>query len=364
MNALSVLVKPVSSRCNIDCKYCFYKDEDCLRGDHSVTAMSEDTLELLVKRLFECATQRVSVVFQGGEPTLAGLDFFKKFIALAEEYNKNNIAVELSLQTNGILLDEGWCRFLNQHNFLVGLSFDGCPRVNDFNRVTYGGEGVSSRVSAAIRMLQKFNVEYNVLMVVTAQSSAYAKECYRYLNDSGVKYLQLIPVLDPYCGEKQGYSLTGAQFGKFLCDIFDLWHADFVRRRELRITYFENIITKLAGGFTPVCSMNGMCCIETVVEADGSVYPCDFYAADEWKLGNIHESDIPSLIFSRRASEFVSGSVHSDGGCAKCPYFGLCMGSCQRYRRGDGAGRHCAGYRIFFRHALPILQNIARSVQV
>lgn len=364
MKELSVLVKPASSACNIDCKYCFYKDEDKLRRSHEAARMSDAVLETLVMRLFEHTERRVSVVFQGGEPTLMGLPFYEKFMRLVHRYNKNHIRIELSIQTNGILLDESWCAFLRDNQFLVGLSFDGCPPVSDANRVTYQGGGTSTQAVRAIRLLQRFGVEYNVLMVVTRQSAARATECYRYLQGIGVQYLQVIPVLDPYCGEKKEFSLGVEDLGRFLCGLFDVWYEDFIRQREVRVTYFENIIYKLMGKPLTMCSMNGQCCIETVVEADGSVYPCDFYVSDEWKLGDLCKGDLPSLIFSEKAADFIAASVHVKDECSACPYFGLCIGACRRYRhaQSEAVGSYCAGYRSFFRHSLARMQEIAAKI--
>lgn len=365
MNTLSVLLKPASSGCNIDCKYCFYKDEDKLRKTHAVKRMDDSTLETCIKRIFECTTRRVSVVFQGGEPTLTGLPFYRKFIDFVRLYNRNHIEVEFSIQTNGILLDEKWCAFLKENNFLVGLSFDGCPAVSDANRVTYKGKGVSQEVVRAIRLLQRYGVEYNVLMVVTHQSAYRAKECYDYLKSIGVGYLQIIPVLDPYAAAKKEYSLSGDDLGHFLCALFDIWYADFICQREVRITYFENIVYKLMGNTFTMCSMNGQCCIETVIEADGSVYPCDFYVSDEWKLGNIRDSDIPSMIFSDKAKSFIADSVHLGDTCGACPYFGLCIGSCHRYRlEEDGSyrNRYCSAFKAFFGHSIARMKDIAATM--
>lgn len=366
MRELSVLLKPASSRCNIACKYCFYRDEDTLRKDHSVEQMDDEMLEILVKRLFEHTSNCVRVVFQGGEPTLMGLPFYEKFIRLARIYNRNNIQLELSIQTNGVLLDEKWCVFLKNNGFLVGLSFDGSPKVNDANRVSYQGNGISGQTLQALRLLQRFNVDYNVLMVITKQSALHAKECYNYLKSVGVQYLQTIPVLDCFDGVKKEYSLTSADLKQFLCDLFDVWYKDFLCQQEVRITFFENVIYKLMGNFFTMCSMNGYCCIETVIEADGSVYPCDFYVSDEWKLGNILENDLQSMIFSEKANMFIVESIHTEDSCSDCPYFGLCIGACHRYRHGaDGSliNRYCHAYRSFFDYSFSRMKDIANKME-
>lgn len=366
MNSLSVLVKPASSACNMDCRYCFYKDEDKLRKNHAVKTMNSVTLEVMTRRLFEYTADRVGIVFQGGEPTLAGLDFFKNFMRFVRLYNRNNIKVDFSLQTNGLLLHEEWCDFLKENNFLVGLSFDGCPDVNDSNRVMYDGAGSSDQIVRTIRLLQRFNVDYNVLMVVTHQSAPHAKRCYEYLKGLGIQFLQVIPALDPYDGQGKEYSLSAEDLSMFLCDLFDVWYNDFIVQREVRVTYFENVIYKLMGNNFTMCSMNGRCSIETVIEADGSVYPCDFYVSDEWRLGNIMTEDIPSLIFSEKSKDFIAESIHIGDRCCDCSYFGLCIGSCRRYCHGEateGLGRYCSAFRSFFEHSLPRMRTIAENMR-
>ncbi len=324
--------------------------------------MDDETLEIFTKRLFEDSPEEISVVFQGGEPTLMGIPFYEKFMQYACRYNRCGAALDISIQTNGILLDDKWCEFCRRNNILVGLSFDGCPEVNDANRVAYDGTGVSSQAVRAIRLMQKHGVEFNVLMVVTKQAASRPKECYEYLKSIGVQYLQIIPALDPFGQGNLDFSLTGEGLGRFLCGLFDAWYADFIRQRGLRVTYFENIIYKLMGNFFTMCSMNGRCCIETVVEADGSVYPCDFYVSDEWKLGNIREQDFKSMIFSDKAKSYVRGSVHRGDACSSCPYFGLCIGSCRRYRDGRDGGRFCTAFKTFFDRSIYRMRELAQRL--
>lgn len=364
MKNLSLLIKPVSSKCNIDCKYCFYKDEDKLRRGGCFDSMSAQTLEILVKRAFESATEQVDFVFQGGEPTLMGLDFYVDFIRLVAKYNVNRIKATYNLQTNGILIDDDWCDFLKKHDFLVGLSMDGDIEINDKNRVDYKGRGTGDHALKAINLMNKHGVQFNVLCVVTKNNFDKAKECYGFFKKIGVSYLQIIPALDPAgkAQEEDNKLLTAAQLETFLIDLFDVWIADFYGQNELRVTYFENIIVKMLNRWVGLCSMNGQCMIENVVESNGNVYPCDFYCTDEYLLGNIYDSDFTTLTFSPKAVHFVEQSKNINLQCKQCEYCGICLGGCKRYQMKDFnvyRNYFCPSYKKFFKHSYNTFLRIA-----
>lgn len=367
MRDLSVLVKPSSHLCNIDCKYCFYKDEAKLRSGDNALLMHAETLELLVKRAFEFADGTVTFVFQGGEPTLMGLEFYQRFVEYVGRYNTRGAKTEFNLQTNGVLLDETWCAFLRKHSFLVGLSFDGSPAVHDAFRVDRAGQNTSAQAVRAIQLMQRAGVEHNILMVLTREAAGRMGECYRYLKKLGVEYLQIIPVLDPY-GEKggrQSYSLSPEELERALIQLFDLWYADFLCRKEIRITYFENIIYKMMGNAHNSCAMNGICALEMVVESDGSVYPCDFYVTDSWKLGELKDKSFLEMLQSQTAADFLRQGMAAATHCRDCRWRGLCQASCRRYRQGE-SGRHenryCSAYQGFFEYAGPKMAAVAAAL--
>lgn len=363
MQNLSVLVKPSSDRCNINCKYCFYKDEAKYWPCHSQAMMTGEVLETLVRRAFAFADGTVSFVFQGGEPTLMGLDFYRTFFALTERYNTRGCTLEVSIQTNGVLLDEEWLLFLREHHVLVGLSFDGLPQVHDKYRVDNSGSGTSEAALRAIRSMERMGVEFNVLMVVTRDLARRVRECYRFLKGLGVQYAQIIPALDPLGADKcsQGYSLSRSALETFLIQLFDLWYDDFLHNKALRITYFENIVYKMAGHPFQNCAMSGMCALEMVVESDGAVYPCDFYVAPEWEMGNLRDMGFRELIATGTAARFLAGSMEVGRGCRGCQWRGLCYGSCRRYqmkRGGQYENYYCPAYRAFFDHAGGKLEHL------
>lgn len=367
MRNLSVLIKPSSSSCNIDCKYCFYKDEDKLREKRNIQLMDIETMEVIVRKAFEFADGKIIFVFQGGEPTLMGITFYEKFIEFVNRYNENDTDTEFSIQTNGLLIDEKWCLFFKKHKFLVGISFDGTPRIHDIYRVNYEGVGTSHGVIYAIRNMQKLGVEYNVLMVITHDSVSSVRECYEFLKKLGVSYLQIIFALDPYGEGKcsQPYSISKKDLELFLISLFDIWYKDFVRNQEVRVTYFENIIYKMMGNAHSQCAMNGMCSIEMVIESDGNVYPCDFYVADQWNLGNLHETSFESILHSQTAAYFLEESIGIGNKCRTCEWSGLCQGACRRYQLcsdGQYENYYCDAYKAFFKHAHQRMLRIAKAI--
>ena len=367
MRNLSVLVKPSSHLCNIACQYCFYRDAKKLRQGDNRTLMSEDTLETLVRRAFAFADGTVTFVFQGGEPTLMGIDFYRTFLSLAEQYNTKGCVMKVSIQTNGVLLDEAWLTLLREHHVLVGLSFDGLPQVHDKYRVDRQGTGTSEAALRAIRAMQRAGVEFNVLMVVTRDLARRPRECYRFLKSLGVKYAQIIPALDPYGADKcsQGYSLSRSALQSFLVRLFDMWYDDFLHHKALCITYFENIVYKMMGKPFQNCAMSGMCALEMVVEADGTVYPCDFYVSDEWEMGNLRDKSFEELIASQTASRFLTESVSVGTRCRGCQWLGLCYGSCRRYQLKSGGtyeNYYCESYRAFFDHAGGKMKQLADAL--
>lgn len=315
--------------------------------------MSEETLELLVQRAFEFADGTVAFVFQGGEPTLMGIDFYRTFFALVERYNIRKCTVEVSIQTNGIFLDEEWFLFLRKRHVLVGLSFDGVPQIHDRYRVTEQGEGTSGAAIRAIYDMKRLGVEFNVLIVVTRDLACKARECYQFLKRLGVRYAQIIPALDPCGSDKcsQDYSLSRAAWEEFLIQLFDMWYGDFLRGRGVCITYFENIVYKMTGHPFLNCAMSGRCALQMVVESDGRVFPCDFYVSPEWEMGNLKDAGFDVLISAPNAGRFLAESVEVGNNCRECRWRGLCYGSCRRYQMKQG-GRYenyyCPAYRAFF----------------
>lgn len=334
MPPLTLLIKPASSNCNLSCRYCFYDSLTNKRVCKSYGMMTQQTLEILVKRAFEYATEYCNFNFQGGEPTLIGLDFYIELIRLQKKYNVHNIAVANAIQTNATLITPQMAQFFYENDFLVGVSLDGTKDINDINRVTHDGNGTFTAVKKGIGLLDKYNVKYNVLSVVSKASVKKADSIYSYFAKCGFKYLQFIPCIDEFDSEfgSAVYSVTPEEYGDFLIILFNRWYKDIIENRYVSIRYFDNLVGILMGHPPEECGMSGRCSVQCVIEANLNMYPCDFYARDEWLLGNLNESDFGTVLGCEKANEFVKGSCYVDDECKNCRYVFLCRGGCRRYK--------------------------------
>lgn len=367
MPAINIMLKPASGLCNLRCKYCFYADEASKRGTASYGMMREDTLEAILRRTLAFAEGQCTIMFQGGEPTLAGLPFYRKVLELEEKWNVNHVRIDHSIQTNGILIDEEWAAFLGQHHFLVGISLDGSRQVHDENRIGPDGKGTFAKVNRAISLLKKHNVDFNVLTVVTHQTAPHIRNIYGFFARNGIDYQQYIPCLDPLDETPggQSYSLTTQDYAAFLKDLFDCWYEEARQGRLRFVRYFIGLMNLLTGNPPGACEMNGVCSRQFVVEADGSVYPCDFYMLDEWRLGNLVTDSFEALEQRRQELQFIQQSQPKPEQCKSCKWAYLCRGGCRRDRLVESDGslgplRHCQAYQEFIEYAYPRLMQLVR----
>ena len=371
MQSISVMIKPSSGNCNMRCKYCFYYDEMDKREQSLYGYMSEETLKNVIRKTMLQTERQITYAFQGGEPTLRGLDFFRKVVELEKQYNHNHIQVNNALQTNGYGLDEEWCKFLKENHFLVGVSVDGTQTLHDTYRRSAGAhEPTYDRVTANIALLDKYGVDYNILTVVTEDMTASAKEIYESYQKRGWNFQQYIECLDPlgeaFC--KSPYSLTPKSYGVFLTELFELWYRDLQKGKQPYIRRFENYIVILAGYPAEACDQRGECGIQFVVEADGSAYPCDFYMLDEYRLGNFNTDRLPEMNEKRQEIGFIERSHKVAAKCKSCPYYEICRDGCQRSREylpeEDAYISHfCEGYQYFFAHCLDRMKEIAAGMR-
>jgi len=365
MPPVNILIKPASSLCNMRCKYCFYADVSENRETRSYGMMTLDTLEQLVKRTFAYATGYAGFAFQGGEPTLVGLDFYKKLLELQETYNTKHIRVFNSIQTNGYAIDAEWAEFFAKHQFLVGLSMDGTKEAHDSLRLDASGNGTFDRIRKTAELFAKKGVQFNILCVVNNFVARYPQKVYEQLKK--YKYMQFIPCLDAFDQTPTAYSLTPERYATFLRQTFDLYYRDFMSGNYVSVRNFDNYVNILMGRPPESCAMNGCCTCYFVVEGDGSVYPCDFYVLDEWKLGNIFDKTLDEMIRSEPAQEFVEQSKYVSEACKSCRYYRICRGGCRREREPfvdghPGLNRHCKCYTAFFDNSIPKLMEIARHL--
>ena len=369
MQPLNVMIKPSSGNCNMKCDYCFYCDEMENRKQQLYGFMTEETLKNVIRKTMLCAGGHISYAFQGGDPLLRGKEFFEKVIEYQKRYNKNCITVANALQTNGYLIDDDWCRFFKENNFLIGVSVDGTREIHDCYRHSKSGEDTYDRIENNIRLLDKYGVDYNILTVVTDKIAKNIKEIYFDYEKHGWRYQQYIECLDPM-GEEYGmkpYSLKPEVFGQYMTELFELWYEDWKRGRQPYIRKFENYIGILAGYYPESCEQRGICGMQTVVEADGSVYPCDFYMLDEYYLGNFNKDRLMDIDKKRTEIGFIERSKMISEECKVCKYYKVCRGGCQRskeYHTYETGYRSyfCEGYKIFFKNCLDKMMEMARSL--
>jgi uncharacterized protein len=369
MPPIQLLIKPASGSCNLRCKYCFYHDEMQNREKQNYGFMSLETLEEIVKKTLTYSEHQCDFIFQGGEPTLVGLDFYKKLLEFEHKYNIHNVKVMNSIQTNGYQLGEEWAEFFAANNFLVGVSLDGIKYTHDAYRENSMGTGSFGEIMKTLELFDKKGVDYNILTVVNRRTAERITRIYEFYKKNNWKYQQYIACLDPL-GEPKGsreYSLTPEIYGEFLVNLFDLWYLDLCKGEQPYIRQFENYISLLMGYPPESCDMKGCCSIQHVVEADGSVYPCDFYVMDEYKIGNFLKDSIEEMGNRGLESEFVEASLNRPEECKTCKYAYLCRGGCRRNRQIDEAGHlglnyFCSSYKYFFDKTHTRMEEISRQL--
>lgn len=352
------------------CKYCFYEDESEHRMTKSMGMMSTDTADQLIGRVFDCAQaqDQVTFAFQGGEPTLVGKDFYRHFLQQVQEKNHKGVSVHYAIQTNGYSLDEEWVELLQQGNFLVGVSVDGEKTIHDTHRVDAAGKGTWNKVTKSVQKLLAAQVPVNLLCVVTKACARSPQKVYRSLKKLGTPYIQTIACLDPMEQPRGSmpYSLLPQEYGSFLCGLFDLWYQDLKQDNYVSVRLFEDLV-HLALGLPPTtCASAGFCGPYYVVEGDGSVYPCDFFVLDEWKMGNVHTHTLEQLSNCREAQTFLQEGRQIPQECHSCNFRTLCAGGCKRdwVHTEDGVHNYyCQAFRMLFDHAGSRIAEIAGDVR-
>ncbi|RME43341.1 MAG: anaerobic sulfatase maturase [Chloroflexi bacterium] len=381
-SAFHVLAKPTGAICNLDCRYCFFLSKEMLYPD-SDFRMPEEVLEAYIRQLIEAhSAPEVIIAWQGGEPTLMGLEFFRRAVRYAEKYRKPGQRIRHSLQTNGTRLDDAWCAFFKDHDFLVGISIDGPRELHDAYRVDKGGRGSFGRVLEGYELLRKHAVDVNILCTVHAANQRYPLEVYRFFRDElGARFLQFIPIVERvsdalapavaegWSGGKRGgrpfyrqagdrvteRSVGAEQYGRFLTTVFDEWVRQDVGRVFVQI--FDVALGAWYGAPPSLCVFSPTCGNALALEHNGDLYACDHYVEPEYLLGNILETPMMELVASPRQRKF--GQEKVDGlprYCRACDVRFVCHGGCPKNRfvqtpdGESGLNYLCAGYRLFFRH--------------
>ena len=365
--AFHLLAKPSGAACNLDCAYCFFLDKEQLYPG-SQFRMSEEVLEQYIRQLIEShRTDQVTVAWQGGEPTLMGLNFFRQAIALQDKYRRPGMTFLNTLQTNGTLLDDEWCEFFKEHDFLIGLSIDGPRELHDVYRVDKRGKPTFDKVMRGLRLLQKHKVEYNLLATVNRVTADYPLEVYRFLRDeAGTDWIQFIPVVERINEDgltlyQEGSTVSDRsvlpeQFGRFLSTIFDEWvHHDVGR---IYVQTFEAAVRNWLGmSSSGMCVFNKTCGQGLAIEHNGDLYSCDHFVEPNYLLGNIQDDPMIEMVASDQQIKFGQDKLDSlPQYCRDCDVRFACHGECPKNRflttpDGEpGLNYLCAGFKHFFHH--------------
>jgi uncharacterized protein len=392
-----VMAKPIGPTCNLNCDYCYYLSKAGLLDAGVESRMSDELLETFIRQYIERQNHK-EIIFswQGGEPTLLGLDFFKKVVALEQKYCPPHKRVENDLQTNGTLLDDEWCEFLTANDFLVGLSIDGPQHLHDAYRQDAAGNGSFTRVMQGVRLLKKHGTRFAALCCVNRKTGQHPLEVYRFLRDQvGAQRIQFIPIVEPkvfrdtapqrWPAESQPMLGSSAarpgtpdsvvedwcvdpdDFGDFLCSIFGEWH-----RRDLGkiyVHYFDACVETWMGRVNPLCTLAPMCGKGLAIEHDGTVYACDHYVYPEYARGNIMDTPADQLVFTPEQELFGKGKEGTlPAYCRSCEYLFACFGECPKNRflrtpEGEpGLNYLCSGWKRFFKYIDEPVRNIIRRM--
>jgi uncharacterized protein len=361
--AFHIMAKPTGAACNLNCDYCFFlKKEKLYPGSNF--RMPDDVHEAYIRQLLEAHTvPEVTIAWQGGEPTLMGLDFFRRSVELQKKYQKPGTRIENTFQTNGILLDDEWCRFFNENSFLIGLSLDGPKELHDAYRKDKGGRGTFDRVVRAARSLQKHKVEFNILCTVNSKNADHPLDVYRFFRDDlDAHYIQFIPIVerDNESGFQEGNTVTDRsvrpdRWGRFLMEIFDEWV-----KRDVGRTFVLNIDGALAGWLDmagTICIFGPTCGLGMALEHNGDLYSCDHFVEPDYHLGNILRTPMIELAASEQQRRFGEDKKDTlPRYCRECEVLFVCNGECPKNRFVEtpdgepGLNYLCEGYKAFFKH--------------
>jgi uncharacterized protein len=361
--AFHLMTKPRGAICNLDCKYCYFLSKERLYPGSNFR-MSETLLEEYTRQFIDAQrVPEVTFAWQGGEPTLMGLDFYRQAISYQQKHKKPGMQIYNTLQTNAVTLDDAWCQFFAEHDFLIGVSLDGPQPLHDAYRVDKGGAPTFDRVMGGIRLLQQHGVEFNILTTVHAANADYPLDIYRFMRDEvGTNFMQFIPIVerDNDTGYQEGYTVTersvGAeQYGQFLISIFDEWVRQDVGRVFVQI--FDVALAAWTGNSPGLCIFEETCGTALEMEHNGDVYSCDHYVEPAYKLGNITNIPLSEIVVMEKQRDF--GLAKRDtlpDYCLQCDVRFVCNGGCPKNRiintpTGDpGLNYLCAGYKAFFTH--------------
>ncbi|MDR1637765.1 MAG: SPASM domain-containing protein [Treponema sp.] len=366
MKRLSLLIKPASSLCNMRCRYCFYSDVGEHRQTLSYGIMEHRTVTQIINNISKDLDDKdeITIAFQGGEPTLAGLNWFENFVSCFASCVKEEVKVNYALQTNGILIDGAWAEFLRKNNFLVGLSIDGNAKIHNSNRLDSSGRGTFEACMQTKVLLEKSRVEYNVLCVLTNELAAEPDKVWNFILNEKIRYIQFIPCMEGL-DEEEGspFALRPPRFANFYSRLYYWWVKQLEKGNYISVKLFDDTANFFFRGIPSACGINGQCYSQYVVEADGSVYPCDFYVLDDYNTGNLTGQTLRRIFDSPRMQDFLREKRELPRICLSCSYLKMCGGGCKRMRNVVyyGTKGSVCGYKMFLDKCLGPLEYTVKK---
>ncbi|OHB59802.1 MAG: anaerobic sulfatase maturase [Planctomycetes bacterium RBG_13_44_8b] len=371
MQPFNLLIKPSGADCNLDCKYCFYKHKSQQKGREQ-QRMSERVLRRLVEDYMRLGFSPAVFIWQGGEPTLIGLDFYKKVVELQKNIGTDGQEVANCLQTNAILLNDEWCQFLHENKFLVGISLDGPREFHDYYRLDHAGLGTFDRVMKAVEKCKEHKVEFNALTLLNNRNVEHPEELFDFFVENDIEYLQFIPCIEinPASGRAEDFSITPQQYGEFLCRLFDRWYNHGPQNQRIRD--FDSILSYCITREHTICTFGKRCSQYVVIEHTGDVFCCDFFVEPKWRLGNIFKSPIEKLAAGDKKQTFARDKLNLGDKCLLCRHLSVCRGGCVKDRIlldehrvssiKDRESYFCESYKRFFDYTMPRFMQIAAKL--
>lgn len=378
-----LMAKPTSYQCNLACSYCFYQGKTLgvLKDTQPTPYMSDEVLQQYIQKYIAInPAQEIEFSWQGGEPTMAGIDFYRRALELQRKFSLGK-TITNTIQTNGVLINDDWALFFAENKFLVGISVDGPAYLYDSYRRSHSGKSVFHKVLNAVNLLKKYQVEFNILAVVNNETVKHPLEVYLFLTQElGAQFLQFIPVVEQTSLEDQTgelvaaqtnkqtrltpWSISGEEWGSFTNTLFDYWVRHDVGR--VFIQFFENMLAVWLGQPSAMCAMRSTCGMNLVIEQNGDIYSCDHYVFPEYKLGNVLTESLDKIVYSEKQFKFGTGKNKLSAECLNCEYGFVCQGGCPKQRihwQGEQWHNHlCTGYKAIFQHVDPYMEYMVQQL--
>ena len=364
------MFKTVSESCNLSCEYCYYSRKHGNRD--SVSGMDPRILETFIEDYMRKTKGTAAFVWQGGEPLLAGLNFFEHAVYLEAKYAPNNTMISNSIQTNGTLINNQWAEFFKDYNFFVGVSVDGPAAIHDSRRVTANGMGSFKKAMKGIQILEEYGVEYNILTVLHRGNIDKADQLMNFYEENSFQWIQFLPAMKFHSQSTEDfgeYEITSEEYANFLCYVFDRWYDEALRHDNLNysIRFIDSVLSTYLNEDPTYCVINQKCSDTIIVEQNGDVYPCDFYMSEKWKMGNISIDSIDQLLRSGSYERFRNLKSNLSEKCQNCKWKNKCYGGCPRNKKSEehkpDVDYFCESYKKFYSYTETRMKRIADIIK-